>query len=290
MKALVIGASGLVGEALTRTYPFQEVCIGTSNRQQLAGSISLNIEAPQQVTETLQDFQPEVVILCAANPNVDYCEREPEKTRATNVNGVESVAEACANLNAKLIFFSSDYVFDGTSGPYAESDSPNPICVYGKQKLEAEQIVTEMNPDINLILRITGVFGQERQGKNFVYRALDALRNHKLLKVPNDQYGNPTLSDDLANAVWKLAHLGTNGILHLAGETYLNRLEFTQLIAQTFSLSTDHIQGVTTHELAQDAPRPLRAGLLSHKAVKLLEHPLLDTRTGLEKLLNIGIL
>jgi dTDP-4-dehydrorhamnose reductase len=284
MKALVIGASGLIGEALMRTYPFVQTCIGTTYEQKIDDLLPLNISNIEAIHKTLKTVQPNVVILCAANPNVDYCEREPEITRITNVIGVQNVTEVCKFSDIKLIFFSSDYVFDGNNGPYLESAIPNPVCVYGQQKLEAEKIVLHSSSTKNLVLRVTGVFGEERRQKNFVYRVINTLKNNKALLVPNDQYGNPTLSDDLTNAVWMLIKKNTRGIFHLAGPTLMNRLEFTKLIAEVFHLSTEHIQGLTTKELSQDAPRPLRGGLISEQAIEILGRPMLNARESLEHL------
>ena len=289
MRSLVIGASGLLGEALMRTAPSGQACIGTSHRQSVNGLVSLNITNPDAVQQLVADTQPEVVLLCAANPNVDLCEREPELTRATNVVGVENVAKACAAAGVKLVFYSSDYVFDGKDGPYTEDATANPICAYGRQKLEAEATVHSESSD-NLVLRITGVYGQERQGKNFVYRAISTLKNRQALRVPEDQYGNPTLSDDLAAATWELVSRHARGVLHLAGSDCLNRLEFAQLIANVFQQPGEFIQGLSTAELGQVAPRPLRAGLISVQSATLLERALLSAEVGLRRLSKTGVL
>jgi dTDP-4-dehydrorhamnose reductase len=283
MRSLVIGASGLLGEALIRTAPQGNDCIGTSHRQRVEGLVPLDITDMEAVRNLLANVRPEVVLLCAANPNVDLCEKEPELTRAINVLGVENVAQACTAINAKLVFYSSDYVFDGENGPYTEDARPNPICEYGRQKLEAETIVSSA-AEQNLVFRITGVYGQERQGKNFVYRAVNTLRNRETLRVPKDQYGNPTLSEDLAIATWRLVDQDAQGILHLAGQEWLNRLEFAMLVAEVFQQSTAFIQGFSTAELGQVAPRPLRAGLISNRSAQQIGYALLSAKTGLRRL------
>jgi dTDP-4-dehydrorhamnose reductase len=289
MKSLVIGASGLLGEALVRTAPHQNDCVGTSHRQRIEGFMPLDITNADAVSKLLENESFEVVLLCAANPNVDFCEKEPELTRATNVFGVENVAKACAATHTRLVFYSSDYVFDGENGPYSEDARPNPICEYGRQKLEAENIVSRAS-NRNIVLRITWVYGEERQGKNFVYRVVNTLKNGETLRVPQDQYGNPTLSDDLATATWSLLDKNAQGIMHLAGPDCVNRLEFANLVAETFQQSKVFIQGVTTAELRQAAPRPLRAGLLSNLSARVIGYPLFDAKTGLRQLYETGAL
>jgi dTDP-4-dehydrorhamnose reductase len=279
-NAIILGASGLVGSALLETAPANLHVSGTTFSQTRTNLTQLDIRNQVAVKQTLRDAQ--IVFMPAAFPNVDVCERDPEGTRAINVTGVAHVVNACAANGATLVYYSSDYVFDGQKGNYAESDTPNPICEYGRQKLEAEHLVATLQH--HLILRTTWVVGLEQLGKNFVYRAVQTLRRGDLLHVPNDQFGQPTSSLDLGRASWELVQHHANGVFHVAGQTLLSRLEFAQLIAEVFGLSTTTLCGVSTDQLGQAAPRPLCGGLDSSQAATVLGWRLQHAKDILENL------
>jgi dTDP-4-dehydrorhamnose reductase len=279
-NAIILGASGLVGSALLQTAPAKLHVSGTTFSQTYANLTHLDIRNRAAVEQILRDAQ--IVLMPAAFPNVDACERDPEGTRAINVTGVAHVVDVCAANGATLVYYSSDYVFDGQKGNYAESDTPNPICEYGRQKLEAENLVATLRH--HLILRTTWVVGLEQLGKNFVYRTVQTLRRGDMLTVPNDQFGQPTSSLDLGRASWELVQRHANGVFHVAGQTLLSRLEFAQLIAEVFGLSITTLRSVSTDQLRQAAPRPLRGGLDSSQAAILLGWRLSHARDVLESL------
>lgn len=265
-RALVIGASGLVGGALmTEGERRGHGMTGTYARHPLPGLLPLDATRPEAVGDLLTSTRPDWVLMPAALPNVDLCETHPEQTRPANVDAVRNVAGICAAADLPLVFFSSDYVFDGAAGPYGEEDPTRPICAYGRQKLEAEEIVLSTLPARGLVLRTTGVFGQEAQGKNFVYRLVRTLREGGSLRVPEDQWGNPTLADQLAAASFALLERESGGVYHAAGDTWMNRADFARAVAVAFGLSGQGILPVSTAELGQTAPRPLRAGMRSDK-------------------------
>jgi dTDP-4-dehydrorhamnose reductase len=283
--AVVLGASGLIGSHLLRVGRQKGVpIVGTSFRQRLVDLRPLDITDPVDVSGLLRSTKPGVIFFPAANPNVDLCETDPEGTRRINVDPVQAVADIAAELGSRIVFYSSDYVFDGQNGPYAEDDLTNPICEYGRQKLAAEEILRECVPDQHLILRVTVVYGWENQGKNFVSRLVRTLREGQSMRVPNDQIGSPTLVDDIAEASWSLAELSAGGTLHLAGPNLLDRFSFARQTAQVFGLDAELVKPVTTAELAQAAARPLRAGMISEKAENHLNRGLVGVSDGLARL------
>jgi dTDP-4-dehydrorhamnose reductase len=247
----------------------------------------LDMRDRAQVQTLLAELQPAVIYLPAALANVDYCESHPEVGYAVNVVGLRHVVEMANEVGAKLTYFSTDYVFDGKAGPYDETDPANPICEYGRQKLIAEHYVATQ-AEKALILRTTVVYGWERQGKNFIYRLLKTLRAGQVLKVPEDQIGSPTYAPNLAHASVELATSDATGIFHVAGPELANRLEFAREAAQVFGLPSALIQGVSTSELAQGAPRPLNAGMFVHKAMARLSSPLIGYREGLKHMASTG--
>jgi dTDP-4-dehydrorhamnose reductase len=221
-----------------------------------------------------------VVVHCAARPSVDWCEHYPDEARLLNVNATEALAEACAHINARLAFLSTDYVFDGVNGPYNEDDGTNPINVYGRLKLEAEQAIRGRlnNP---LIIRTTNVYGFDLQSKNFVMGILPRLARGEKVPVAADQFGNPTLVNDLCSTVKQLITVGATGTFHVVGPDYVNRVDWARAVASVFDLDPGLVVAMTTEELNQPAPRPKRAGLISNHLNSLIREPLLGYMQGL---------
>jgi dTDP-4-dehydrorhamnose reductase len=284
MKAIVIGASGLVGSHLLAACQKRNWQVkGTYNQFAQTGLLPLQITDAKRIEEVLKEFEPNVVFLPAFRSNVDYCEEHPEETYQTNVVGSLNVAKAADDIGAQLVFYSSDYVFNGTDGPYRETDKPDPICIYGQQKLEIEQRIARLLKN-HLILRITVVYGHEPQGKNFVSRLVKTLKSDKTIKVPQDQIGSPTLVDDIAEASCRLVEVDARGTFHVAGSDRLNRYQFALEVAEVFNLPTHNILPVTTAELQQVAMRPLKAGMICDHLVNTINFNLSGVYNGLNKL------
>lgn len=282
---VILGASGLIGSHLFRVGQARGApVVGTCYRQCVPGLQALDVTDPSTVAALLRTLRPELIFFPAANPNVDLCETDPLATRRVNVEPVRTVAELASELRSIVVFYSSDYVFDGHAGPYVESDIPNPLSQYGQQKLDAENLLRSILPNKHLILRVTVVYGWERQGKNFVARLVRTLREGSAVRVPADQVGSPTLVDDVAEASWVLAEQGARGTLHLAGPDLVDRFTFAQQAARVFGLDAGLIEPVSTAELGQVAPRPLRAGMISDCAETLLNRRLVGIAEGLASL------
>jgi len=286
MKVLVIGASGLVGSHLWETCQQRGWNVmGTYHNFAQPGLIPFKITDAVGVRSLITESQPEVVFLPAFCSNVDYCEQNPDETYQINVVGCLNVAQATGDVGAKLVFYSSDYVFNGENGPYQETDQPDPICVYGRQKLEVEQKIFELL-DNYLICRIAWVYGHENQGKNFVLRLISTLKNNQIIRVPEDQIGSPTLATDIAEASCRLVEAGAKGLFHTTGSDYMNRYQFSVKIAQTFGLDADLIIPVNTSEFNQVAPRPLKCGMRCDRLHQTLNWNLRGVTEGLSSLLE----
>ncbi|HIK11979.1 MAG TPA: SDR family oxidoreductase [Oscillatoriaceae cyanobacterium M33_DOE_052] len=281
MKVLIIGASGLVGSHLMVAAQRRNwEVMGTYHNFARPGLIPLRLTDAVGVRQLIREYQPDTIFLPAFRSHVDYCEQHPEETYQVNVAGSVNVAIASGEVGAKLVFYSSDYVFNGRNGPYQETDKPDPICVYGRQKLTVEEKIGRLLADF-LILRITVVYGNEAQGKNFVSRLVTTLAEGQVLKVPQDQVGSPTLVDDIAEASCRLVAVNANGIFHVVGPERMSRYQFALEAAKVFGLSGEKILPVTTAELAQAALRPLEAGMVGDKLVQTLNWNLRGVAAGL---------
>ncbi len=279
-KVLITGANGLLGYHLSRILKdeYGVLITGVEAKSASQAQLGLNyqfldIREFSQVKKIVESFKPEWILNAAAYTNVDGCERETELSYAVNVIGPQNLAKAAKEQNAGLIHFSSDYIFDGENGPYSEDAEQNPISAYGRQKLAAEEmILTETEKHI--IIRTNVLFGKgPSEAASFVRWVADSLRQDKTIRIVDDQYNNPTYSNDLAIAAKMLLEAELWGIWNYGGADYLNRFEFAHLIAKTFDISSGKIVPIPTSELQQIAARPLRGGLRNDKIVQAIPVP-----------------
>jgi dTDP-4-dehydrorhamnose reductase len=205
------------------------------------------------VREVVAEARPEYIVLSAAYTDVDGCEGNPALAFSVNRDGAVHVAKAAKNAGAKLIFLSSDYVFDGKkTSPYEVNDSRNPQSVYGRSKSEAEIRLLETLPDC-CIVRTSWLFGTG--GKCFPDTILKLAASRPALNVVNDQRGCPTYSVDLARAIIEIAHKHASGIMHVTNSGNCTWFEFAQQIVTSAGLTTE-VRPTSSQKMARPAPRP----------------------------------
>lgn len=259
-RALVIGASSQVGRNAAAAFAARGLeVVGTANTRAGGALRHLDLLDRAGLKKLVKEVAPQVCVLAAAMSRVDGCEEVPDQAHAANVVAPTLVAEACREVGATLVFLSSEYVFDGLAGPYAEVDRPRPISVYGATKLEGERRVLAISPD-NLSVRTTVVYGWHPGDKNFLMQVVERLSSGERMRVPADQYSSPTYAPDLGEAIAALAGR-TGGVLNVVGPEIIGRYELARQAARVFGLDEGLLDPVTTAELKQAAPRPLRAGL-----------------------------
>lgn len=272
MKTFIVGASGLVGGNCMQYFNQQGwQNIGTYfsyATEQTVYFDTLNIE--NQENFDVSNFQPDVIIHCGALTHVDYCEQNEQESYEKTVQSTKNLVEIAKKLNAKFVFISTDYIFDGEDGPYLETAPANPISIYGKHKLEAEQYVLDQIPDA-IVLRITNVYGDEIRGKNFVSRIIEQAKNkqHLTLKLPIDQFATPINAFDIARCLYLLLKDKHKGIFNIASTDYMNRVQLALKILQYFPDATYDLIPMLTTELQQPAARPLQGGLKNLKFAQL---------------------
>lgn len=282
--AAVIGGSSLVGQALLRVLENNQYEVtGLYGPHAGNGLIQLDITDASRVNEWFRKNRPGVVFLTAALTNVDYCEDHPDEAFRVNAEGARNVAREAVRCGSKLVFYSTDYVFDGKDGPYGEQAKHCPGSVYGSSKLEAEKIVQELLDD-HLILRTTVVYGWDRRSKNFAMQVYEKLQAGLPMRVPEDQVGNPTLVDYLAEASVRLVQQGVRGIVNIVGKDLLPRSEFAKALARVFGLDPEMIVPVPTDSLGQRARRPLKGGLKVEKLTALLGTEPMSLEEALKRL------
>lgn len=196
---LILGANGMLGQDICARFAPYFALVTASRR---AGDLLVDITEPHSVRESIVHVAPKVVILCAAYTDVDGCELNPEEAYRVNAFGAGNVASACSEVGARLLFLSTDYVFDGAKrGGYTEWDTPHPLNVYGASKLAGEQWVREVCPR-HWIVRTAWLYGTG--GRCFSRTILNAAREGKPLRVVDDQVGSPTFTWDLAGALLEM--------------------------------------------------------------------------------------
>lgn len=262
----IIGGSGLVGGYLTRIFKGAQTykkVVPTTHSIQKKGFYPLDMTQSARMEEFFLNHRPDVVIFAAAMTHVDRCEEERELCLRSNVEAVKDTVRFLKTLGKpfQLVFFSTEYIFDGEKGPYRENDPANPLSVYGMSKWRAEELIRGEVEDY-LIVRVTGVFGLEESGKNFFYTLGRHIAQKKTVKVPSDQMSTPTYAGFIARAVHSLVESGKRGTFHVAASTRISRADFALAIAHRFGWDPKWIQPVLTAQLGQKAKRPLNAGLI----------------------------
>jgi len=255
--------------------------VGTYHSRPSEGLEPLDLLDDAAVDAFLDRWNPGTIYLPAFQPHVDWVEENPAESRRLNVDAPKRLFARLRGTGVKLVYYSTDYVFDGLRGPYREEDPVNPISEYGRQKLEMERAALETLPGA-LVLRVAVVFGWEAQPKNFAQRALRSMRQGGILRVPKDQIANPTFAPELAKASVRMVELGAEGVYHLCGRELCDREVFAAELATVFRFDPrERVVGLTTAELKQKAPRPLLAGMVVEKAESLLGNPLAGYRETL---------
>lgn len=247
----------------------------------------LDITDQRQVFETIQEYHPDAVIHCAAWTAVDEAEESEniQKVRATNVDGTRYIADACKEIDAKMIYLSTDYVFDGQGTRPWKPDDKNykPLSVYGQTKLEGELVVAETLSKY-FIVRIAWVFGIN--GNNFVKTMLKIGRTHDILRVVNDQIGTPTYTYDLARLLVDMVKTDKYGYYHVTNEGgYISWYDFACEIFQQAGYNTKVIPVTTAEYGLSKAKRPFNSRLDKSKLLENGFKPLPDWKDALKRYL-----
>lgn len=275
-KILITGSNGLLGQKLAhllQNNPAVEVVATSRGENKLATILPnlrflpLDITQENQVQEVLAQEKPTHVIHTAALTNADECELNPEACWALNVTGTQNLVAACTAQNIHLIHLSTDFIFDGEAGPYAEDAPGNPVSYYGKSKLAAEEIVKAGHLKW-AIIRTVLVYGivHDYGRTNIVLWVKNSLEAGKPIKVVDDQIRTPTLAEDLAMGCWLAVQHDAEGIFHISGKEILTPYQMALQVAEYFNLDKSLISRVNAASFTQPAQRPPRTGFIITKA------------------------
>jgi len=280
MRIFVTGAEGQLGSEICRISEHENFGTYLEEHEALNNTtyVQLDITNRERVFETIKKLKPKWIIHCAALTNVDMCEVQRDATWSVNVEGTKNIADASRAIGAKVLYVSTDYIFDGKKGMYKEEDEPNPLNYYGKTKLEGEKIVQGLKDSI--IIRSSVMFSRDKP--NFLLWVLRKLKEGEI-GIVTDQINSPTLNTELAECILKLIEMDVTGVYHTAGDERISRFNFARKIAETFGFDKSMIKPIKTEQLNQIALRPVDASLDITK-VKSLGIKFSDIKTALEKL------
>ncbi|HUZ10072.1 MAG TPA: SDR family oxidoreductase [Acidimicrobiales bacterium] len=278
---LVVGASGLVGADVWRRLGDLGHRATAMARCPMAGpSVQVDLADLAEVTRCIRALSPGVVVYCAGATAVDRCESDPGWARQLNVTAPEVVMEAVSE-DTLMVYLSTDYVFDGTAGPYRETDTPRPVNEYGRTKLAGEAAVRSRRS--HLVVRTTVVYGWEslRPPVGSLSRLAAAGAAGVPFDAPADEVGNPTFSPDLADAVVHLAAARRTGVFHVCGPDRVSRLEFSRAVLGALGHDTTLARPVHSADLRRPAVRPLGHGMVCRRASLALGRSFIGLAGGL---------
>ncbi len=266
MKILLIGKNGLLGTEINSVFKeSKEFDFYSTSRDEL------DITNEESVWQILNDFRPNLVINAAGFTYVDECEAKQNFVMQVNGYANKFLAEKCKEIDANLMYFSTDYVFDGTKKEgYKEDDVTSPINTYGESKLLGEKMIQE-NTDNFFIIRTSWLFGMH--GQNFVKTMLKLADEGRQIQVVNDQFGKPTYTVDLANGILDFVKTGySSGIYHLVNENSTSWYEFAKKIFDLKNLTGVDLVSINSGELNRPAKRPQISILHNTKLPHLRSH------------------
>lgn len=288
---LVTGSNGLLGQKLVQKLvgrnglTLYATDLGDNLNPEQDGYEYLDLDLTQasRVENVFRRIQPDVVIHGAAMTHVDQCETNVEGCQKINVEATATLARLCEGAQAFLIFVSTDFIFDGTAGPYREDDEPNPISVYGHSKLNAEKIVRELNSPwaiVRTVLLYGYVPGLSRT--NIVLWVKKSLEEGKTIQVVNDQQRTPTLAEDLADGIISVMMRERQGIFHISGAEQMRIIDIARTVADFWKLDESLIQETDSVTIGQPANRPPITGFIILRAQTELGYKPHSLRAGLE--------
>ncbi|MCH8555710.1 MAG: NAD(P)-dependent oxidoreductase [Schleiferiaceae bacterium] len=280
MKVLLTGSNGLLGQKIIDLYSnckgieLIATSRGSNRHPKKSGYTyrSLDITNREDVQALFCSEAPDTVLHAAAMTHVDQCEQHQEACTLLNVAATEFLLEAATAHKAHFVFVSTDFIFDGTEGPYKEDGAtPRPLSFYGESKLLGEQLVMQYPHDW-AIVRTVLVYGvsHEMSRSNIVIWAKTALEKGDPIHVVDDQWRTPTLAEDLAIGCMLVGQQRAKGIYNISGKDFMSVLELVERVADYFNLDKTLIRPISSTTLNQPAKRPPRTGFVVEKANKSL--------------------
>jgi dTDP-4-dehydrorhamnose reductase len=293
-KILITGSNGLLGQQLIKDLSpkenYEVFGLSASENQNNPGDFQFlrcDITQKQELAEIFRKIDPQIVIHTAVMGSPDACEKDRIKAWDINVEATDQIAKLCRLNNSHLVHLSTDFIFDGLSGPYVEDDEPNPANYYGLTKLESEKSVSDILPEAT-ILRTVLVYGMHAHmtRANILTRILQAGKNNQAMQIASDQFRTPTFLSDLSEACIQAAQIKPKGVFHISGNEMMSVYEMAVKIARYFHVPDQLIQPIPSLLLNESARRPSKTGFITQKARETLDYRPKTLEEGLKIIAN----
>lgn len=288
MKILVLGGNGLIGQKIVERLKNKFDIISTHNQKSpLKNTQSIKISLPDDLivlSNLIEKEKPNIIINTMAYSNLDFCEENKEKVFSLHVDMTNKISTICSKINSKMIFISTDYVFDGKQQKkYTEEDEPNPINYYGETKLLAERIV--LKDPRNAVLRTSLVYGYGERVR-FMKYVIENLENQNKIFAYNDIFNSATNIDEFVESIEKVIENDAVGIFHMVGSSCITRYDFAKSIAKIFGFDESLVNPISIQESGLLAKRPVTPCLDNSKCSKILGYTFSDIDKGILKILD----
>ncbi len=287
-KILIAGAKGLLGSNLALMYSTDYEVIATGiNEPNFPSCRNLKLDITNRSDlEIISKENPDMVINCAAHINADYCYEHPEEARQLNLSAAVNLAKVCRSLGCYFVQLSTDAVFDGEKGDYSETDSPNPIHLYGKTKLKAEEAIQKINSNYAIIR--TTLYGWNHQDKLSLSEwILSTLRNREKVTAFTDLLFTPISVNNLGRAIIELYEQSYQGIIHLGGSEKISKFDFARRVAKVFGEDESLVVPFNSQDFGFKTKRPRDLSLNTGRAKNILKTKLFQVDEGLVELKSL---
>jgi len=242
----------------------------------------LDIREKNSVEKIISKINPECVINCAGNVEIDLLEKNPTLAYSINAEGAKNVAQISKSHDIRLIHISTDNVFDGVRGKYREEDSPNPVNVYGKSKEQGEKYVIENSN--NFVIVRTNFYGIDQKGRDLISKILKSLKENRPFFGFDDVKFNPLEVSNLSEMINELTKNDFRGLIHLSGNEVISKYQLALRVAQVFGFSTNLIKKGSIQDAHLFAPRPKNTSLSNNKSKSFLKTPIISLENSLKKI------
>ena len=283
IKTAVIGASGFIGHHLINKYRLQYPdCIGTSFLNNKTNLLKFDIKNPNIEPLNLERTGHKAVIITAYKSNIFYCENEPSKAYEVNVDGVLQLIKNLSKTTLKIIFLSSEYVFDGIQGNYNDDHPRNPKTVYGKHKKIIEDRIKNLTDNF-LVLRLSKNYGLKKGDNTILDESANLLSQRKEVLAAEDQYFNPTFIDDLVQAITNIQEKDLKGYMNVCTPEIWSRFEMYTQLAQITNQDINLIKKIKLYDIPEMKGRPLNTSMVCNRLKQETQSTFISLKDAMKK-------
>ena len=283
IKTAIIGASGFIGSHLIRKYKSKYPdCIGTSFSSDVANLLKFDLRNPDIKFLDLERTEHKAVIITSYKANIPYCENEPRKAYEVNVEGMLQLIKNLSQTSLKIIFLSSEYVFDGNQGKYGDNHPRAPNTAYGKHKKIIEDEIKNLTDNF-LVLRLSKMYGLTKGDKTIFDEAANLLNQKKEVLAASDQYFNPTFIDDLVKAIIDIQEKDLKGYINVCAPETWSRFEMWTQLAQIMNKNINLIKKINLYDIPIMKGRPLNTSMVCNRLNQETQSKFISLKDALDK-------